>query len=241
MRIELLDTHKYPELLGCIVLETTDIVGLDDRTVDEVYPKNASAKRLCEFATGRRCAKLALQRLGIVGSPMQIENEKFLDWPTHTTGSISHTQGRCGAAVASSLSMRSMGYDVQSVKIMTASRRADLIHRVFTDHDCHAVTQVLTSQSALEIGNNWDVWTMLIFSSKESVYKCIYPMTKKIFGFLDVSLCEQIVLVDGSFSVVRFVYALNNKVAATLPKRTLTVYGWIADGFVRSLCVWPNM
>src|SRR5437763_335927 len=75
-----LDGQLYPEERACIA--------------------RAVPKRRAEFATGRVCARQALERLGVAVGPLLPHPDRSPAWPPGIVGSISHTDGYCAVAVA---------------------------------------------------------------------------------------------------------------------------------------------
>ena len=141
---------------------------------------SAVTKRKAEFVAGRVCAARALRMAGCAGpSELLVSPDRTPVWPEGFVGSITHTKGFVSAAVASGADMRSVGID--SERIMSERTSA----------------QVKGLVAGGESSANWLApgetppltqveWTTLIFSAKESVYKCLYPVVKTFLGFADV-------------------------------------------------------
>lgn len=85
----------------------------------ELFPEEervvarAVEKRRREFTTGRACARLALERLGIgaVAIPNGERGEPL--WPSGVVGSITHCRGYCGCAVAKAGDVVVVGIDAE--------------------------------------------------------------------------------------------------------------------------------
>ena len=140
------------------------------------YISNALSKRKREFSAGRACARKALQRAGINHGPLLMDRDRIPLWPDNIVGSISHTEGFCAAAIAPSNTLLGLGFDVE---------RCD---RDMTTIQSHICTQGELSWLK-EYGNEFEQqWTAVIFSAKESIYKCLYPLTRVFMDFKDVEL-----------------------------------------------------
>ena len=64
------------------------------------YIADAVSKRQKEFKAGRLIAKTLLKEMGIQHFPLRMDNKRMPLWPSGICGSISHTEGYCGVAVA---------------------------------------------------------------------------------------------------------------------------------------------
>ncbi|MFT3699942.1 MAG: 4'-phosphopantetheinyl transferase superfamily protein [Kofleriaceae bacterium] len=131
-------------------------------------------KRDREVAAGRRCATRALATIGVSGVVTTGERGMPV-WPENLVGSITHTDDWAVAAVGRG---RAIGIDLESV---TAARRnPDLWDHVTTRQERAA----------------YQIEPALVFSIKEAVYKCLFPIGKIVLGFADVEL-------DARMQVVR--------------------------------------
>lgn len=148
----------------------------------DIYPeeqacvRNAVPKRKREFAAGRICARRALTRLGVAGSPLLVGRNGTPIWPPGTVGSISHCESYCGVAVAWETHMRGVGLDVEYV---------DRVHEQLWRHIC--TPQELTWVKSLPRGQRRQ-GAALIFSAKESAYKCQYPVTRRWLDYTDATI-----------------------------------------------------
>lgn len=129
-------------------------------------------RRRRTFAFGRACARRALGREVAIG----IGPGGAPLWPAGIAGSITHTDDDAAAAVGA---VRALGIDLESR--VHAARTPDLAALV-------ATTPHERAQPAA-----------LVFSAKESVYKCLYPTGGRFLDFADVEL----VFAAGTFTVVR--------------------------------------
>jgi len=161
-----------------IIIET----GRPELAPDALYPEErqhiakAVPKRQAEWTIGRVCARAALARLGLAPGPIVSGTDRNPSWPPGVVGSITHTDTVCAVAVARAADVVSLGIDVETA----APLDADLEPLICTP----AERRWLDAQPSEERG----IWSKLVFSAKESFYKCQYPRTGQLLDFLDVEL-----------------------------------------------------
>jgi enterobactin synthetase component D len=140
----------------------------------------ATPKRISEFLAGRFCALKAIQAFqpdwsGQVG----MNPDGSPRWPEGLVGSITHTQGFAAAAVAPSDTWLSVGIDSERMAdegILAAAK--DIALR---DDERRLSPHSPVSENE---------FILLIFSAKESISKCLYPLTltKHPLEFADIIL-----------------------------------------------------
>lgn len=134
------------------------------------------AKRRREFATGRFCARAALRHFGVRSASINVNRDRSPAWPEGFVGSITHTQGYCGAAVARSALWLGIGIDAE----LHSSLQPELWPHVLQAEELDWLyAQSIESRMAM---------AAVIFSAKESFYKCQYPVSKRWLDFHDVSI-----------------------------------------------------
>jgi len=140
--------------------------------------ERATAKRRGEFLAGRFCARAAIEALACApAEPLERDPDGCPVWPPGLVGSISHTSGFATAAVASSREARGLGVDVEPV--MSSEAAAEVAGLVARDDETRRVAQA-AGMDAMEA-------LTLVFSAKESLFKALYPPTRRHFDYLD---CE---------------------------------------------------
>jgi enterobactin synthetase component D len=139
-------------------------------------PRGAAPKRRAEFLAGRHAAKLALERLG-QPAPVGRNLDGTPAWPSGVTGSISHGGGIACAAVAPQKSYQSLGIDVE--RILLDRDGPDVAPTVARSDE------LLLLRTALPHSRLGERLT-LIFSCKESLFKCLFPLTRQFMEFEDV-------------------------------------------------------
>ncbi len=144
---------------------------------EEALMSRAVAKRRHEFAAGRTLARRALSDLGVAPRPILPDVRRAPIWPPEIIGSITHTRGYCGVAVArASSGLQSLGLDAEPEEEI----RDEIVRRVTTGREQAAIARL----DGVERG----IMGRLLFSAKESVYKCQYPLTRRFLEFGDVEI-----------------------------------------------------
>lgn len=180
MNVESIDEffeHYLPDTIGYCGVENprTDLaLPLEHQATGSMV-----AKRREEFLTGRTCARAVLRRLGVPDQPVLRRENRAPLWPEGVVGSITHTEGFCAAAVANACDVFSLGIDVE---------RGRGVSRELFDY--------VATRSEQERFQGLEDWATILFSIKESVFKCLNPPTGVWLEFHDVEVLE---LADGSY------------------------------------------
>jgi len=140
--------------------------------------ENAVDKRSREFAAGRTCARGILRQLGFSGDPTIAKDRHGAPvWPEGITGSISHTDDVCVVSIGrQKRELTSLGVDVEK----DTGLDADLVDIVCDEREKAACANS-RAEDRLRLAK-------IIFSAKESVYKCLYPLVKTMLDFQDVHI-----------------------------------------------------
>jgi phosphopantetheine--protein transferase-like protein len=179
----------------CRIKEADDILNPVERAAIE----HAVVKRQQEFIAGRKCARQALERLGIAAGPLRRLPDGSIAWPDGVMGTVSHSEIWCGAAVVRRTAAAGIGLDIETV----ARVKENLWRRILTQEE----RVWLEEQPAAETRQ----WVALIFSAKEALYKCIASLLERRIGFMDA-----VIIPDPHCSF--FAVRLNEAVAAQLPR-----------------------
>jgi 4'-phosphopantetheinyl transferase EntD len=165
------------------------------RMDEQLFPEErehvarAVDSRRAEFGTARVLARQALTRLGIAPQSLVPHANRAPRWPSETVGSISHSQGYCAVVVARGSEVACVGLDLE----LTASLREGMDRIICTERE----RQWLREGDRASSG-----WLgPLVFSAKESFYKCQYPLTQARLGFQDVEFAFD--LATGRFGVAQ--------------------------------------
>jgi 4'-phosphopantetheinyl transferase EntD len=175
--------------------------------------------RILEFTTGRSCARAALAQLGCPPVAIAIGDQREPIWPPGFIGSITHCKGHCAAAVArwdphTAHAIASLGLDAEPALPLPE----DVAGMVCSDGERKWIEQ--HRQDRLP-------WDRVVFSAKESVFKCIFPITRQFLDFHDVELTF---VGERSFQIR----------APSLPEATKHVRGSHAfrEGFILTNAIW---
>lgn len=135
----------------------------------------AAPERQMQFAAGRRCARAALQ--GLVPEPpaIPVGAKREPIWPPGIVGSITHCRGYRAAAVARARELSGIGIDAEPhgplpdgvVDVVTDAAERSALRRLARAHP--------------EVQ-----WAGVLFSAKESLYKALFPLTRRWIDFTDV-------------------------------------------------------
>ncbi|SHH83548.1 4'-phosphopantetheinyl transferase family protein [Bradyrhizobium erythrophlei] len=139
--------------------------------------RHATQNRQREFLAGRWCAKQALQCLGAGSTHVAMAEDRAPIWPDGVVGSITHTGDFAAAAVAWAADVAALGID--SEQIIDPAMTADIA-------DICMVDEATLFKAAH--GRSFCEFCTLVFSAKESVFKCLFPLTRKFLEFSDVRI-----------------------------------------------------
>jgi enterobactin synthetase component D len=130
--------------------------------------------RASEFAAGRWCAMRAAARLGVGGCVIGTHADGRPAWPPSLTGSITHTRGFAAAAVGARRNFRAIGIDIE----WRSGVSRDLWSHVLLAEEAEWIAGLRAETQA-------DMATLL-FSAKETFYKCRYEVLKEWLDFTDL-------------------------------------------------------
>jgi 4'-phosphopantetheinyl transferase EntD len=139
---------------------------------EEQLIEGSVAKRQREFRAGRNAAHTALNQLGAPTGPLLRGNRRQPLWPKGFLGSISHCADKCVAVCAMEGGIAGLGIDVEPLKPLSQG----------------IAGYINTEEESAFMEQHSDLPARLIFSAKESLYKCYYPLLKRFFGFQSVVL-----------------------------------------------------
>jgi enterobactin synthetase component D len=139
--------------------------------------RHATQKRQREFLAGRWCAEEALQCLGAGSTHVAMAEDRTPIWPVGVVGSITHTGGFAAAAVAWAADIAGLGIDSEQIIDPAAAR--DIADICMVDE---------TTLFKAAHGRSFCEFCTLVFSAKEAVFKCLFPLTRKFLEFSDVRI-----------------------------------------------------
>lgn len=136
----------------------------------------AVERRRVQYRATRYLARVAFRKLGYEELPLVNHKDRSPLWPLGLVGSLTHTDDWCALAVARGNSQRALGIDGEDVHRL----KEELYSHLFTDSEL----MLLRARAASERPR----LAALMFSAKESLYKCQFPLTRRFLGFHDVEL-----------------------------------------------------
>jgi 4'-phosphopantetheinyl transferase EntD len=158
-------------------MDPRDVVPEADLYGEEVAAiEHAVLSRRQQYTAGRQLARRAWQALGLAPQPLLNDAQRVPRWPAGLVGTITHTQGWCGAAVALAGTVSWLGADVEAATPLELG----LWERVCRPEE-HAF---LHAQPAALQG----LLAKAIFSAKESIYKALYPGVRVFLDFQGMSI-----------------------------------------------------
>ncbi len=138
----------------------------------------SSQKRRTEFILGRICAHSALSRFGLESVPI-LRNPETREpcWPDSVCGSITHSGEFAAVAVGLKKEIKGIGIDLESF-----SRSVDykIRRHVCVDSELEWLDSLPIKQANRAL--------RIIFSAKESIFKCFYPITGTFLNFRDAAV-----------------------------------------------------
>lgn len=176
--------------------------------------QRAVPRRKAEFLAGRLAARQACQSAGVSGAmDIRIGPLRAPVWPQGLVGSISHCYPSIGLgialAVAGPAQRGLLGVDAE---LIPDRRYSDMIAESALNTRERAYLGTLSN---LEYG----VYTTLVFSAKESIFKAYAPVTQAYFEF---DAAEVMMLDD-----TRMLFRLTQPLAPDLPSGLEIVVRWM--------------
>ncbi|GGQ38795.1 4'-phosphopantetheinyl transferase [Streptomyces mutabilis] len=144
---------------------------------EEPLVARAVAKRRREFTVVRSCARRAMEKLGVPAQPVLKGERGAPVWPAGLTGSMTHCDGYCAAALVRTADLASLGID--------AEPDGPLPEGVLSSVSLPAEAERLRRLAEERPGVHWD---RLLFSAKESVYKAWFPLTGRWLDFTEADI-----------------------------------------------------
>ncbi|MFJ6386057.1 4'-phosphopantetheinyl transferase [Streptomyces sp. NPDC091972] len=160
-----------------------EVHGHDEPDNARLYPEEAALvapavpKRRREFAVVRACARRAMEKLGVPPQPVLPGERGAPRWPAGLTGSMTHCDGYCAAALVRVADLASIGID--------AEPHGPLPEGVLESVSLPQERARLRELAEAHPGIHWD---RLLFSAKESVYKAWFPLTGKWLEFTEADI-----------------------------------------------------
>lgn len=154
--------------------------------------KAASEKRKNEFLLGRMCCAKSIYHLdNSLDQFVGVHSDRSPKWPIGIVGSITHSSNYVEAiACLATSGVLSVGVDYEEVISLEEIIQVEGL--VLTPNE-------LESFKVIEFELSKEIFLTLLFSAKESIFKCLYPLVNVYFDFLDVEI-SMLNFIDKTFS-----------------------------------------
>jgi enterobactin synthetase component D len=164
-------------------------------SIPQVVPPSlggAVPKRIAEFIAGRRCAARALAWFDPALAEVEIRIGEAREpvWPPGWVGAITHSARIAAAAVAPSSVLVGVGIDTED--FLSDAALDDVLQAAVSEGEIARATAAAAG---------WDderALATLIFSAKESLFKCVYPLVQRFLDF-DQAALEDLDPATGTF------------------------------------------
>ncbi|MCP4751115.1 MAG: 4'-phosphopantetheinyl transferase superfamily protein [Proteobacteria bacterium] len=138
-----------------------------------------SANRRTEFFSGRRCAHQAMTMAGFPNLPILRDYDRSPVWPLTLVGSITHGSSLAAAIVRKPhAGLLGLGIDIE-----------DLSREIRTKITRHTLTPWEIDRWS-DANACFNREARIIFSIKETIYKCFHPVNKVYLGFHDAEVTD---------------------------------------------------
>lgn len=182
VRLRALDTAFFDEPGVSIVMcefesPTDEPTAADEPSVEIALPDSIAASapvRVESFIAGRAVARLALERLRVDATDIAIAHHRGPVWPDGVVGAITHSKHIAAAVVAHATNYVGLGFD--SEPVMADTTAAELADSIAPEW----LAQFGRAPTALEL--------TVVFSAKESLFKCVRPLVSDFFEFADAAV-----------------------------------------------------
>ena len=168
----------FPPNIQFCCLEQSDFS--DDFIHEDEKNHIQSARSLVrqrDFLLGRACAHHALSAFQLGHVPI-LKNEKNAPlWPPSMVGSITHTENWAAAAVGKLEHVQGIGIDLEN---LNRTVHKHLQKRICVPQECESLAQYPDQQATRLL--------KILFSAKESIFKCFDPFTEVYLHFQDAQI-----------------------------------------------------
>ena len=131
-------------------------------------------QRRALFQLGRHCARVALSKHELNRVELPVGQGRAPEWPPGFVGSISHTHDLALAAAGPANVVSGLGVDIE----LPGALEPAMIEVICRPEEIDRLDEIGPPEIAAR----------LLFSAKESVYKCVWPLLRRYVDFLDVGL-----------------------------------------------------
>jgi 4'-phosphopantetheinyl transferase EntD len=188
----------FPDAVSC-VFSSDPPVKIDLLAGETKAAKTMRINRLREFAHGRACARRALAQLGIPACPIPVGDKRAPIWPEEIVGSISHCGQHAAAVAAYRTTTEGLGIDLET---------KDGLDRPLLDIVCRPEELLWLDKFESDC-----VLDKHLFSAKESLFKCVWPLLQRFIDFQEIEI--RLNLAENTYTAI----AHNSELPDALIKR----------------------
>jgi enterobactin synthetase component D len=143
--------------------------------------QRATKNRKAEYLCGRVLARYALSFHGYGNCQVPADENRCPVWPIGISGSISHTEGYAICVIGKSGEMSGVGVDIEAPFDLITYQCTSQVFA--TAEETEYLVKTFPQEDLGWIG-------AAIYSSKESIFKCLYPRYGQYFDFKEAVLVE---------------------------------------------------
>lgn len=172
--------HRIPDGFFSEAISLKALEAIAESVGTEYLPKEirgATRRRRMTFLAGRLCAEMAMKKAGATDRAIPRQPDGAPAWPIGLTGSITHTCDAAYAVVTNIDTVSSLGID--SEKIVDKNYAQSIFALC-----CTAAEREISQRETISPL----IFSTLIFSAKEALYKAIYPRLRRFLDFNEVQL-----------------------------------------------------
>ncbi|MBY6218107.1 4'-phosphopantetheinyl transferase superfamily protein [Qipengyuania aquimaris] len=133
-------------------------------------------RRRNEFAAGRAAVRMAAMADGTKPFAVPMGVDRAPVWPAGIVGSIAHTSDVCLAAISRSKRYAAIGIDIEHCAALPPDIAVEVVH---------GGDGLELESGPAPLPKHYGV---AVFSAKEAVYKCQFPLTETILDFDALSI-----------------------------------------------------
>ena len=169
-------TSPFPEMISFICKDSTSTKDVNIHKEEErIVEFFNSKKRKNEFVLGRKVAHLALKKFELDSKPI-LRNIKTREpcWPKSVCGSITHSGNMAAAAVGKNKDISGVGIDLEN---LGREINFNISKYICVEEELNWLKKQKPEQANINL--------RIIFSAKESIFKCFFPISKEFIKFKD--------------------------------------------------------
>ncbi|MBF0287185.1 MAG: 4'-phosphopantetheinyl transferase superfamily protein [SAR324 cluster bacterium] len=171
-------SSPFPEFIQFCYLEASDLSSHVLLPEEEAYIQSIKVnQRRVEFLLGRACAHQALIAFQLSNSPILKDKNSAPIWPETVIGSIAHAKNKAVACAGKQTMVQGIGIDIEDLE---RSINLSIQRHVCVSEEKEWLAQLPSSELSK--------YLKIIFSAKESIFKCFFPLSNVYLHFHDAQI-----------------------------------------------------